>query len=64
MIKEFKNPDKLKIHVLMKDGIDFIGCDIPEKPFEQEGLTAFFEGECLSIIPLDLIKKIELYEES
>jgi hypothetical protein len=63
MIRTFNEDemDKLQMNVFMKDGKDFIGCDLPQNPFNVQGLVSFWIDDVCHAVPIADTKRIELY---
>ena len=66
MTKTFTSNNNLKINITLKDGTEYLGRDIPPKPFgEHERVVSFWDadGRAIIIIPMSEVKSIALYEE-
>lgn len=61
-----KIPKVNKVNVILLDGAEYLGCDIPPQPMGEHGkiISFFYQGESIKIIPLDLVKEINLYWEN
>lgn len=50
-----------KINVTPKDGTEYLGKDIPEKPFgEHDRMVGFWEGDALICIPMSEVKHVAI----
>jgi hypothetical protein len=60
MVKKPTSTD-IKINITLKDGTEYLGKDIPEKPFgEHDRIVGFWEGEALILIPISEVKRVAL----
>lgn len=65
MIRHFVDTSNLKLNVVMKDGREFSGCDISERPQGQyETVVSFWWGDVLRAVPLNDVFHFEYYEEA
>lgn len=63
-VREIKNPDSLKMNVFMKDGREFLGCDLTLKPMgETERAVGFWHNDVIKMVPLVDVLHVEFYEE-
>ena len=64
MIKDLKNLSGLKINVVLKNGEQFLGKDIPSSPCGQfELVVSFWHKGGIRAYPLDMVAYYELYED-
>lgn len=64
MIKDIKDLNGIKLNVFLKDGTDYLGKDIPSRPFgDNERYVAFWVDGAITLIPMDLVKRIEMFNE-
>ena len=63
MTKDFPENTNIRAYVVLRDGIEYDQCDIPSLPFgSRERFFSFWTQDSLKIIPIDLIKSIDLYD--
>lgn len=64
-VRELKNPEGIKMNVVMKDGREFLGCDSPPTPLcENDGLAvAFWHEGALRIVPLQDVLHVDFYTD-
>lgn len=54
----------VKINVTLKNGVEYLGKDIPECPFGQNHQTvSFWNDGSIRVIPMSEVKYIDLYED-
>lgn len=59
MIRKPENYENAKITVMTIDGDVFLNRDIIAQPLgENEKVVAFWDGDCLVVIPLHMVKSI------
>lgn len=64
MIKDPTNLKNLKLNVFLKDGESYLGKDTTSKPFgDNDRMVGFWQDNAITIIPMDLVKKIEMFFE-
>jgi hypothetical protein len=56
-------PPVNKVNVYLRDGTLFLNKDIPSKPFDNRSI-GFFDGALVTIIPMDLVSRVELFVEN
>ena len=61
---KLKVNQKAKTNVYLKDGEEYLGKDITSKPMgDNDRFMSFWESGGIVIIPMDLIKRAEIYFE-
>lgn len=64
-VKEVENPNNLKMNVFMKDGREFLGCDLTPKPMgDTERSVGFWHENAIKVVPLRDVLHYEFYEDS
>ena len=64
--EELQNSDDLKVNVVMKDGREFLGCDVPPKPLGgSERVVAFWNWNgAIRMVPLQDVLHVDIYDGS
>ena len=64
-VRELANSDDLKMNVVMKDGREFLGCDLAPKPQgEAERVVAFWTDGAMRMVPLQDVLHVDFYDGS
>jgi len=64
-IREMKNEAYLKMNVVLKDGREFLGCDVPPKPFgDLERAVLFWVDDAIRVVPLEDVRQVDLYSDA
>jgi hypothetical protein len=64
-IREMQNKGCLKMNVVMKDGREFLGCDIPLRPFgDSERVVSFWVDDAIRVVPLEDVRQVDLYSDA
>jgi hypothetical protein len=64
-VKKLANSDDLKMNVVMKDGREFLGCDVAPKPQgEAERVVAFWNDGAIRMVPLQDVLHVDFYDGS
>ena len=64
-IREMKNEAYLKMNVVLKDGREFLGCDVPPKPFgDLERAVSFWVDGAIRVVPLEDVRQVDLYSDA
>ena len=64
-VREFGSLDDLKMDVVMKDGREFLGCDVAPKPQgEAEMVVAFWNEGAMRMVPLQDVLHVDFYDGS
>jgi hypothetical protein len=64
-IREMKNEAYLKMNVVMKDGREFLGCDITLRPFgDSERIVSFWVDGAIRVVPLEDVRQVDLYSDA
>jgi len=53
----------MKMNVVLRDGNEYLGCDVTPTPFNVAGMVGFWHENAILIIPLDLVKSISMYSD-
>ena len=64
-VKELANSDDSKMNVAMKDGREFLGCDVVPKPQgNTERVVAFWHEGSIRMVPLQDVLHVDFYDGS
>lgn len=65
MIKTFTPTEQsnMKMNIDLLDGKKYLGCDVVDNPFCVANTVSFWHENVIMIIPLDLVKSIEVYSQ-
>jgi hypothetical protein len=63
-IKDIDTGANIKINVVMKNGLEYLGCDIPSRPLsESERAFAFWYENAVRMVPLQDVLWVEYHED-
>ena len=63
MIKSFPTETNLCANVTLKDGREFLNCDLPTHPFgEHSAFVSFWHNGALLFIPPNDVKELAIFE--
>lgn len=62
-IKSLKYDDTLKVSVWLKDGRQYIGCDVTNNPCQESLVALMSKNGRVVCIPLHNVDKFEFYNE-
>lgn len=63
-VKSFKKAHNIKVNIILRDGKEYLGCDVPVDPLPEYKLIRFWQDNALINIPMDLVKEFALYEDN
>jgi hypothetical protein len=63
MNKNFENDTSLQMNVFLKDGTEYINCDLSVAS-ETAGVCKFWRANIMTIIPWDEIKRVDIFDTS
>lgn len=63
-IRDIDTGANIKINVVMKNGFEYLGCDIPSRPQgESERVIAFWYENAVRMVPFEDVLWVEFYED-
>ena len=62
-VREIKNLNDLKANVVMKDGREFLGCDITPQG-AADRVVSFWNDGAIRMVPLQDVLHVDYYEDS
>lgn len=60
-VKLLENNDTLKMNIVMKDGREFLGCDVAASA--TDALVAFWNDNAVRMVPVQDVLHIDFYNE-
>ena len=60
-VKLLENNDTLKMNIVMKDGREFLGCDVAAAT--TDALVAFWNDNAVRMVPVQDVLHIDFYNE-
>ena len=61
MIKNFEQDAPLLMNVFLKDGTEYLNCDLSVAA-ETSGVCKFWRGDIMTIVPWDEIKRVDIFD--
>lgn len=61
MIKNFENEASLQMNVILKDGTEYMNCDLSVAA-DTIGVCKFWRGNIMTIVPWDEIKRVDIFD--
>ena len=63
-LREFPEASNLVMDVILKDGPNYFGCDIPKKPFgDNERVISIWSDDMILVFPMEEVRCIRLYDK-